>query len=309
MPQGEGKAVHKDVTYELDQFPEDNTEEALEKTLCSAIRGHMKDLLSNIATRGPAVADIERAASPAHPAILATFPCNSGARLAWDARQKGKWSVTKKPIAPAPSLPRPWVHPDPATVSRVTRSSRPRSRKPGRGLARAAFPSAPCWCWRADHGRGHNQRVQRGSVIHHAEMNCLENAGRQRHGYQPLHDLLDLSPVRCAAGDPALRHSAAWWWGERHVPGAGGISARAGRASGGGQNAECIQMMREFIAAARTVERRHRGIRLWSGGDLSFVLPTSRRANAAQSQRDCVLQPRDARTSYPGLCCGTLWIQ
>src|SRR5438874_640083 len=25
---------------------------------------------------------------------------------------------------------------------------------------------------------GHNQRVQRGSVIHHAEMNCLENAGR-----------------------------------------------------------------------------------------------------------------------------------
>jgi cytosine/creatinine deaminase len=27
-------------------------------------------------------------------------------------------------------------------------------------------------------GRGHNQRVQRASVIHHAEMNCLENAGR-----------------------------------------------------------------------------------------------------------------------------------
>ena len=27
-------------------------------------------------------------------------------------------------------------------------------------------------------GCGHNQRVQRGSVIHHAEMNCLENAGR-----------------------------------------------------------------------------------------------------------------------------------
>ena len=27
-------------------------------------------------------------------------------------------------------------------------------------------------------GRGHNQRVQHGSVIHHAEMNCLENTGR-----------------------------------------------------------------------------------------------------------------------------------
>lgn len=29
-------------------------------------------------------------------------------------------------------------------------------------------------------GRGHNQRVQHGSVIHHAEMNCLENAGRRK---------------------------------------------------------------------------------------------------------------------------------
>jgi cytosine/creatinine deaminase len=28
-------------------------------------------------------------------------------------------------------------------------------------------------------GRGHNRRIQDGSVIHHAEMNCLENAGRQ----------------------------------------------------------------------------------------------------------------------------------
>lgn len=28
-------------------------------------------------------------------------------------------------------------------------------------------------------GRGHNRRVQQGSVIRHAEMDCLENAGRQ----------------------------------------------------------------------------------------------------------------------------------
>jgi len=27
-------------------------------------------------------------------------------------------------------------------------------------------------------GRGHNQRVQKGSAIRHAEMDCLENAGR-----------------------------------------------------------------------------------------------------------------------------------
>ena len=29
-------------------------------------------------------------------------------------------------------------------------------------------------------GRGHNRRVQRGSVVLHAEMDCLENAGRLR---------------------------------------------------------------------------------------------------------------------------------
>lgn len=28
-------------------------------------------------------------------------------------------------------------------------------------------------------GRGHNRRVQQGSVIRHAEMDCLENAGRR----------------------------------------------------------------------------------------------------------------------------------
>ncbi|MBI2149207.1 MAG: nucleoside deaminase [Acidobacteria bacterium] len=27
-------------------------------------------------------------------------------------------------------------------------------------------------------GRGHNRRVQRGSAVFHAEMDCLENAGR-----------------------------------------------------------------------------------------------------------------------------------
>ena len=27
-------------------------------------------------------------------------------------------------------------------------------------------------------GRGHNQRVQKGSTVLHAEMDCLENAGR-----------------------------------------------------------------------------------------------------------------------------------
>jgi creatinine deaminase len=48
-----------------------------------------------------------------------------------------------------------------------------------KGLAEGGIPiGSVLVCDRKIIGRGHNQRVQRGSVIHHAEMNCLENAGR-----------------------------------------------------------------------------------------------------------------------------------
>jgi hypothetical protein len=59
-PLGEGQPVHRDVTYELEQYPEDKTEKDLEKHVAPAIRHHMKDLLRNIASRGKPVADIEQ---------------------------------------------------------------------------------------------------------------------------------------------------------------------------------------------------------------------------------------------------------
>src|SRR3954470_11187262 len=50
-------------------------------------------------------------------------------------------------------------------------------------------------------GRGHNQRVQKGSVIHHAEMNCLENAGRQTAAvYQRCTIYSTLSPCAMCSG-------------------------------------------------------------------------------------------------------------
>src|SRR4029077_3557379 len=50
-------------------------------------------------------------------------------------------------------------------------------------------------------GRGHNQRVQKGSVIHHAEMNCLENAGRQKAAvYQRCTIYSTLSPCPMCSG-------------------------------------------------------------------------------------------------------------
>ena len=48
-----------------------------------------------------------------------------------------------------------------------------------KGLAEGGIPiGSVLVCEGKILGRGHNQRVQRGSAIHHAEMNCLENAGR-----------------------------------------------------------------------------------------------------------------------------------
>ncbi|HYW79414.1 MAG TPA: Gfo/Idh/MocA family oxidoreductase, partial [Thermoguttaceae bacterium] len=58
-PRGGGEAVHRDVTYELEEYPEDKTEKALERHVAPAIRGHMLDFLEAIRARGKPVADIE----------------------------------------------------------------------------------------------------------------------------------------------------------------------------------------------------------------------------------------------------------
>ena len=50
-------------------------------------------------------------------------------------------------------------------------------------------------------GRGHNQRVQKDSVILHAEMDCLENAGRLRASdYRRSTMYCSLSPCAMCAG-------------------------------------------------------------------------------------------------------------
>lgn len=50
-------------------------------------------------------------------------------------------------------------------------------------------------------GRGHNQRIQKGSVIHHGEMNCLENAGRlPAEVYQNATLYTTLSPCPMCSG-------------------------------------------------------------------------------------------------------------
>jgi creatinine deaminase len=98
-------------------------------------------------------------------------------------------------------------------------------------------------------GRGHNQRVQRGSVIHHGEMNCLENAGRQSaEVYRHCTLYTTLSPCPMCAGAILLYGIPRVVIGET-VTFLGAEDAL--RATGVSvdvlQDAECIRMMREFI--------------------------------------------------------------
>ena len=54
-------------------------------------------------------------------------------------------------------------------------------------------------------GRGHNRRVQKGSAILHAEMDCLENAGRLKASdYQKATLYSTLSPCDMCSGTALL---------------------------------------------------------------------------------------------------------
>lgn len=54
-------------------------------------------------------------------------------------------------------------------------------------------------------GRGHNRRVQRGSAILHAEMDCIENAGRRSAGeYRRATLYSTLSPCDMCSGTALL---------------------------------------------------------------------------------------------------------
>jgi predicted dehydrogenase len=89
IPSGSGQPIHRDVTYELDQYPEDRTEKDIEKQCAPATRGHMRDFLSCIQTRGRPVADIEQGYISTTSCILANLSMQLGRSLAWD-NEKGE---------------------------------------------------------------------------------------------------------------------------------------------------------------------------------------------------------------------------
>jgi predicted dehydrogenase len=88
IPVGGGQPVHKDVTYELEQYPEDKTEKELEKHVAPAIRHHMQNFLASIDARSHPVADIEQGYISTASCILANNSMKLGRSLAWDPEKQ-----------------------------------------------------------------------------------------------------------------------------------------------------------------------------------------------------------------------------
>ena len=111
-PLGGTAAVHRDVTLELDLFPEDRTEKDLEPFAAPAIRRHMKDLLGCRESQRRPVADIEEGCVSTTACILANIAMKLGRTLEWD---HGKGMVVGDEAANT-LLRRPyrapWVHPE-----------------------------------------------------------------------------------------------------------------------------------------------------------------------------------------------------
>src|SRR4051812_10060857 len=115
-PKGTGEPVKKDVTYELDQFPEDKTEKDLEKHVAPAIRAHWKNFLECRQNKTKPVSDIEQGHISTVSCILANQSMAAGRALRWDLE---KGTITGDPDAQ--KLMRrpyrgPWVHPEPGAV-------------------------------------------------------------------------------------------------------------------------------------------------------------------------------------------------
>lgn len=100
-------------------------------------------------------------------------------------------------------------------------------------------------------GRGHNQRIQQGSAVLHAEMDCLENAGRLRAAdYARATIYSTLSPCDMCSGAILLYGIPRVVVGENTTfKGPESLLRDRGVQVDVVDDAECIALMNEFIAA------------------------------------------------------------
>jgi len=100
-------------------------------------------------------------------------------------------------------------------------------------------------------GRGHNRRVQNGSVVLHAEMDALENAGRQPASvYRRCTLYTTLSPCSMCSGAILLYGMTTVVIGENQTfRGDEALLRSRGVAVKVVQDRACMEMMKAFVAA------------------------------------------------------------
>jgi cytosine/creatinine deaminase len=98
-------------------------------------------------------------------------------------------------------------------------------------------------------GRGHNRRVQKGSAILHAEMDCLEQTGRLRAGvYRECTLYTTLSPCPMCSGAIVLYRIPRVVVGENQTFRGAEDYLRENRIEVEvRQDLECIALMRQFV--------------------------------------------------------------
>ena len=99
-------------------------------------------------------------------------------------------------------------------------------------------------------GRGHNRRVQKGSAVLHAEMDCIENAGRLKAAdYQRSVLYSTLSPCDMCSGTALLYKIPKIVIGEnRTFQGPEDYLRSRGVLLEILDDAECVALMRDFIS-------------------------------------------------------------
>ncbi|MFW9799888.1 MAG: nucleoside deaminase, partial [Candidatus Thorarchaeota archaeon] len=111
-------------------------------------------------------------------------------------------------------------------------------------------------------GRGHNQRLQKGSAILHAEMDALENAGRlSASEYKSATLYSTLSPCDMCSGAILLYGIPLVVVGENHTyQGPEDYVRERGVDVIVMQDQACIQMMQDFIRGNPTVWNEDIGV-------------------------------------------------
>jgi predicted dehydrogenase len=107
----QGTPVHRDVTYELEQYPEDKTEVDLERHVAPAVRHHFQDLLAAIGTRGKPVADIEEGHISTASCIVANISAKLGRTMVWDSAKQRVVGDDEANKLLARPYRGPWKHP------------------------------------------------------------------------------------------------------------------------------------------------------------------------------------------------------